>query len=184
MGDTVRIARDLLGKILVRPYAGEWLAGMIVETEAYLGERDPASHAYRGRTPRTELMYGPPGFSYVYLIYGMYYCLNFVTEPAGKAAAVLIRALEPVAGLSTMQRLRRTNRVEQLTSGPGKLCQAMAIDFRLNGVDLTGDQLFVVEGEYFTDDQIIQTTRIGIRSATDKPWRFYIKGNPFVSVRK
>jgi len=184
MGDTVRIARDLLGKILVRHYAGEWLAGMIVETEAYLGERDPASHAYRGRTPRTELMYGPPGFSYVYLIYGMYYCLNFVTEPAGKAAAVLIRALEPVAGLSTMQRLRRTNRVEQLTSGPGKLCQAMAIDFRLNGVDLTGDQLFVVEGEYFTDDQIIQTTRIGIRSATDKPWRFYIKGNPFVSVRK
>jgi DNA-3-methyladenine glycosylase len=83
-----------------------------------------------------------------------------------------------------MQRLRQTDRVEQLTSGPGKLCQALAIDFRLNGVDLTGDQLFVVEGERFPDTQVVQTTRIGIRSATDKPWRFYVKGNPFVSVRK
>ena len=180
--DTVEVARQLLGCVLVRPYQGEWLAGMIVETEAYLGESDPASHAYRGRTPRTEIMYGPPGFSYVYLIYGMYHCLNFVTEREGKAAAVLIRALEPVSGIEIMQQLRRTHRLEQLTSGPGKLCQALAIDDQLNGVDLTGERLFVVEGKTFPPSEIVQTTRIGIRAGTDKPWRFYVKGNRFVST--
>lgn len=181
---TLQVARELLGAILVRRYGNELLSGIIVETEAYLGETDPASHAYRGRTPRTKIMFGPPGVAYVYFIYGKYYCLNFVTEPPGKAAAVLIRALQPLTGIGVMKRLRNCREVRSLTNGPGKLCQALAIDLKLNGTDLTGDNLFVARGDetFPGGAQTVARPRVGIRQGTAHLWRFYIEGNPFVSV--
>ncbi|RMG64568.1 MAG: DNA-3-methyladenine glycosylase [Calditrichaeota bacterium] len=179
--DTVTVAQELLGCYLVRRLGGELLIGRIVETEAYVGESDPACHAARGKTARNAVMYGPPGYAYVYFIYGMYYCLNAVTEREGFPAAVLIRALEPVAGLETMKRLRRTSRVENLTNGPGKLCQAMAIDRELNGADLCGSDLVVVPGNRIEATKILATPRIGIREGTEHLWRFLLAGNPWVS---
>ncbi|MHA1675849.1 MAG: DNA-3-methyladenine glycosylase, partial [Candidatus Njordarchaeales archaeon] len=122
---TVDVARDLLGKVLVRVLSSEQiLAGIIVETEAYRGQDDPASHAYGRKTPRNAIMYGKPGYSYVYFIYGMYHCLNVVTEPEGVPAAVLIRAVEPIFGIELMKKYRNTDKISNLTNGPGKLCQA------------------------------------------------------------
>jgi DNA-3-methyladenine glycosylase len=172
------VARDLLGKILVHGRA----AGRIVETEAYLGLDDRAAHASRGITPRTKVLFGPPGHAYVYFIYGMYECLNLVAEPKGTPGCVLIRALEPLAGLAAMRRRRpraRTN--DELASGPGKLTLAMGITRRHNGADVTSGSLTV---RSWPDDfrfEIGVSPRIGIRYCRDWPLRFFIAGNPCVS---
>jgi DNA-3-methyladenine glycosylase len=182
---TLQMARGLLGKQLVRVINGQRLSGLIVEAEAYIGEADKACHASRGRTPRTEVMYGPPGHAYVYFIYGMHHCFNVVTEEEGFPAAVLIRALEPLEGLEWMRRHRPGRPDGQLTNGPGKLCAALAIDRTLNGVDLCSSQVFFIEGgRIVADEEIATSSRIGIRSdevARSRPWRFYIQGNRCVS---
>ena len=181
---TMEVARDLLGRLLVRVYDGQRLSGRIVETEAYLGANDPASHAYRGPTDRNRVMFGPPGYAYVYFIYGMHHCLNIVTESDGVAGAVLIRAIEPVEGVEVMQRLRGGRPIAELTNGPAKLAQALGLDIFWNGTDLcTSDDLFLEEGEPVPDESVMTAPRIGLSSGAtkDAPWRFVIKGNPFVS---
>ncbi len=175
---TVEVARALLGKIVVH---GE-TAGKIVETEAYLGGDDLASHSARGITNRTRVIFGPPGHAYVYFIYGMYECLNFVTEPDGKAGAVLIRALEPVAGIEIMQRRRPTaHTLRDLASGPGRLTLALAITRAQNGVDVTRGSLTVRTPRREEPFEIEVTPRIGIRHCADWPLRYIVKGSPFVS---
>jgi DNA-3-methyladenine glycosylase len=170
--DTRLVARELLGKCLVHVTGGVERIGRIVETEAYLGPHDLAAHSARGLTRRTQVMFGPPGHAYVYLIYGMYYCMNVVTERAGHASAVLLRAVEPVKNVAGR------------TQGPGLLCRAMHIDQGRNGHDLLSDDFYVAappESEPFT---IVKRPRVGVEYA--KHWakrhlRFYIKANPFVS---
>jgi DNA-3-methyladenine glycosylase len=182
---TIVVARDLLGKYLVRIHPDGTTLGRIVETEAYIGPQDKACHAARGRTARTEVMFGPPGHAYVYFIYGCHYMLNIVTEPAGFPAAVLIRGVEPLGGTELMQQRRRTPEPRNFASGPGKLCQAFAIDRALNGEDLCGDILYIGDaGEQAP--AIIATPRIGVDYAgvwKDKPLRFLIGDNRFVSRR-
>jgi DNA-3-methyladenine glycosylase len=177
---TVEVARALLGKVL---WHGA-VAGRIVETEAYLGLDDGAAHAARGITPRTKVIFGPPGHAYVYFIYGMYECLNLVAEPDGSPGCVLIRALQPVAGLDEMMRRRGTHQEEQLANGPGKLTLAMGITRRLNGVDITDGPLVVRSPENAGLIDIACGTRIGITKAADWPLRFWIDGNRFVSRSK
>jgi DNA-3-methyladenine glycosylase len=175
---TVHVARELLGKLLVH---GE-TAGMVVEVEAYLGEDDLAAHSARGVTDRTRVIFGPPGHAYVYLIYGMYECLNLVTEAPGKPGCVLIRALEPVSGLATIRARRPTaTRDRDLTSGPGRLTRALAIDRRHNGADVTRGQLQVRQWSREPPVSIAVSPRIGITKCADWPLRFYVKGNPFVT---
>ena len=172
------VARDLLGMVLVHGRA----AGVIVETEAYLGTGDLAAHSARGVTPRTRVIFGPPGHAYVYFIYGMYECLNLVCEPDGTAGAVLIRALEPVAGIRLMQRRRpAARRLEDLASGPGKLTLAMAITRAHNGADVTRGSLVVRRPAEPRPIAILATPRIGITQCADLPLRFVIEGNRFVS---
>jgi len=176
--ETVQVARELLGKVLVH---GE-TAGRIVETEAYLGGDDLASHSARGVTERTRVIFGPPGHAYVYFIYGMYECLNLVAEPAGKAGCVLIRALEPLYGIDVM-RLRRpgARKLEDLASGPGKLTLAMGITRSQNGMDVTRGEFAVREPRDEAQIEIVVTPRIGISECADWPLRFLIGGNRFVS---
>jgi DNA-3-methyladenine glycosylase len=172
------VARDCLGKILVHRGA----AGRIVEVEAYLGVGDRAAHSWRGPTDRTRVIFGPPGHAYVYFIYGMYECLNFVAEPEGMAGCVLIRALEPLAGLAVMRRRRpAARRIEDLASGPGKLTLAMAITRKLNGADLVKRPLQVRRPLDESPFKIDVTPRIGITHCVDWPLRFVIAGNRFVS---
>jgi DNA-3-methyladenine glycosylase len=174
----IEVARDCLGKILVHGKT----AGRIVEVEAYLGVDDGAAHAWRGVTDRTRVIFGEPGHAYVYFIYGMYECLNFVCEPAGQAGCVLIRALEPIAGLSTMRRRRPSaKRVEDLANGPGKLTLAMGITRKLNGADLTAGALQVRRSRNEPAIEVLTTPRIGITHCADWPLRFVIAGNRFVS---
>jgi DNA-3-methyladenine glycosylase len=175
---TIRVARDLLGKVLRH---GE-TAGIIVETEAYLGEDDLASHSARGITGRTRVIFGPPGHAYVYLIYGMYECLNLIAEPEGRPGCVLIRALEPVAGLELMQARRPAARKpEHLASGPGKLTIALGITRALNGADVTKKPLTVHRQTSEPSLEIVTTPRIGITQCADWPLRFLISGNACVS---
>jgi DNA-3-methyladenine glycosylase len=175
---TVTVARDLLGKVLVHGPT----AGIIVETEAYLGGDDLASHSARGITPRTRVIFGPPGHAYVYFIYGMYECLNLVVEEAGKPGCVLIRALEPLAGIGVMQQRRpAARRLEDLASGPGKLTLALAITRAQNGADVTRGALVVREPAEERKLQIAVTPRVGIRECADWPLRFVVRGNRFVS---
>ena len=190
---TLKVARELLGKRLVRVMDGQRLSGLIVEVEAYIGEGDAACHAARGRTPRNEAMYGPPGHAYVYFIYGMHHCLNVVTEEEGFPAAVLIRALEPLEGLEIMRCHRPGKPDSELTNGPAKLCQALAIVRSFNGVDLcTSKELFIEEGQMacpeprrrVAQEEIGASPRIGIKAnelARSVPWRFYLKGTDLVS---
>ncbi|MGQ4832510.1 MAG: DNA-3-methyladenine glycosylase [Candidatus Asgardarchaeia archaeon] len=181
---TVEVAKDLLGHFLVRKLGDKYLVGKIVEVEAYRGEDDPGSHAYRGITPRTKIMFGEPGHAYVYLIYGMYYCLNVTTEPEGQAGAVLFRAIEPIKGIEIMKANRKVNDIRKLTSGPARLTLALRIDKSLNGIDMTKDgPLFIAENPNKENFEIVETTRIGIKVGLDKLWRFYIKGNLFVSKK-
>ena len=175
---TIEVARDLLGRILVHGRT----AGRIVETEAYLGRGDLAAHAARGLTQRTKVIFGPPGHAYVYFIYGMYDCLNLVAEPAGEAGCVLIRALEPVAGIDLMRRRRPAARtVEDLASGPARLTLAMGITRAHNGRDVTRGDLTVREPLEATAFEIGTTPRIGIRQSADLPLRFVIRANRFAS---
>ena len=182
---TLTVARELLGQRLVRVVDGQRLSGLIVEVEAYIGEDDAACHAACGRTPRNEAMYGPPGHAYVYFIYGMHHCLNVVTEEEGFPAAVLVRALEPLEGLDIMHRHRSGRPDRELTNGPAKLCQALAIDRGFNRVDLcTGEVLFIEEGRMVAQEEVGTSPRIGIKAdelAMSVPWRFYLQGNAFVS---
>ncbi len=174
----IEVARDCLGKVLVHGP----VAGKIVEVEAYLGPTDLAAHASRGITPRTQLLFGPPGYAYVYLIYGMYYCLNFVAEPEHSAGCVLIRALEPLAGIEQMfVRRPAAKRVRDLASGPGRLALAMGIDGALNGSSLMDGPLEVRTPDDPEPFEIRTTPRIGITRDADRPLRFLIAGNHFVS---
>lgn len=183
--DTVQVARELLGALLVRELEGHVLIGRIVETEAYVGLDDKASHASVGRTERNKVMFGPPGYAYVYVIYGVHHCLNVVTEREGFPAAVLIRALEPLKGVNIMRERRGGRSDIELTNGPGKLCQALGIDLRLYGHDLTqGTALWIARGHAVDEDAIVQGPRVGVRGdqrALTMPWRFAIRGHPYVS---
>jgi len=175
--DAKSVARSILGKLIVRTLDGEQLVGRVTEVEAYLGLDDPAAHAFAGRTPRNAVLFGPPGFAYVYFIYGMHYCLNFSCEPEGQAGCVLVRALEPVAGVSTMARLRgvlASSNAKLLTGGPGKLCQALAITrATVNGLDVTAPESpLQVADDGFVPERIETTARIGISKAQDRPLRF------------
>jgi len=157
-------------------------SGRIVETEAYLGVGDGAAHTARGPTPRTQVIFGPPGHAYVYLIYGMYECLNLVCEPDGIAGCVLIRAVEPLEGLPLMRRRRpAASRIEDLANGPGKLTRALGIDLRQNGVDVTRGPLLVSAPPNTEPVDIAVSRRIGITKSPDLPLRFFIRGNRFVS---
>jgi DNA-3-methyladenine glycosylase len=182
--DTVSVAKDLLGSYLVRRIGKEVLVGKIVEVEAYLGEHDPACHASAGKTERTRIFWGRPGLAYVFLIYGLYHCLNAITLPEGQAGCVLIRALEPQRGLRRMVLNRYGRDGKQVTNGPGKLCQAFRIDLSLNGTDLTNEQsqLYIAKAplEKF---EIKITQRIGINKAAEEPLRFAISNNSYVSKR-
>jgi len=176
--DATQVARDCLGKILVHGPT----AGRIVETEAYLGTNDQAAHAWRGITERTKVLFGPPGHAYVYFIYGMHECLNFISEPEGQAGCVLIRALEPLAGIKTMFRRRpKARRVEDLASGPGKLTQALAITRKLNGSSLIDGPITVRRPLDEPPIEIEVSPRIGITHCADWPLRFVIAGSRFAS---
>jgi DNA-3-methyladenine glycosylase len=178
------VASELLGKVLVRRLRGRNLAGRIVETEAYVGPHDLACHASKGHTPRTSIMFGPPGYTYVYMIYGFYFCLNVVTEPRGYPAAVLIRGVEPIENVDLMCELRNNpERDTNIASGPGKLCMAMSIDKQLNGENLLGTTIWI-EDRKLDPGPIRTSPRVGVDYAgeyKDKPWRFYVEGNPHVS---
>jgi len=179
---TVEVARGLLGQVVAHGAA----AGIIVETEAYLGGDDLASHSARGITPRTRVIFGPPGHAYVYLIYGMYECLNLVCEPEGKPGCVLIRALEPVAGIPLMRERRAgpggaARRVEDLANGPGKLTLALGITRAHNGVDVTRGSLVVRAAAQPVLAEVEVTPRIGIAKCADLPLRFLVRGSRFVS---
>jgi DNA-3-methyladenine glycosylase len=194
------VAPDLLGKVLVRREGEKIRAGRIVEVEAYLGEDDPAAHSAGGETLRNAVMFGPPGFVYVYFIYGNHYCLNVSCLPKGRAGAVLFRALEPIAGIAEMAVARgvtivREGDLKKLTSGPGRMAQALGVTrVRDNGKDLTSasSDLFIVDEpiarrapkDYDRARRVLSTPRIGITKAADLPLRYVIAGNPFVSGRK
>ncbi len=185
--DTLEIAKDLLGKILVVPAkTGERVSGIIVETEAYLGAEDKAAHSYNNRrTKRTETMFSIGGTVYIFFIYGMYFQFNIVAGEIDKPHAILVRAVEPLENIEIMRERRGKMADKNLTSGPGKLCIALGIDKRFNNADLTGNEIWLEEGEKFsTDDAIACGKRIGIDYAeeyAEKPWRFWVKNNPFVS---
>lgn len=176
------VGPDLLGRILVRKVGdGTLLTARIVEAEAYQ-EDDPASHSFRGRTNRTEVMFGPPGHAYVYFTYGMHHCMNVVTGSTGEGSAVLLRAAEPLEGLEEMARRRGTNDPRALCSGPGRLCQALGIDRAENGLDLVrGRLLWLLEGAPVAPSTISVGPRVGITSGTERPWRFSVQGDRFVS---
>jgi DNA-3-methyladenine glycosylase len=184
--DTAVVAQELLGKIIVRILDdGTILQAVIVETEAYLGLDDPASHAYGGKRVRNAPLYGPVGHTYVYFTYGMYYCVNFVARAPGiPAGGILIRAVAPILGIEYMEKKRHKHSTHGLTNGPGKLTQALAIDNALNGIDATKKgPLYVIDAPALSKKDILLTTRIGISKAADEKLRFYIKNNSFVSKR-
>lgn len=185
--DTLVVARELLGCVLVHEESGQRVSGRIVEVEAYHGEEDPACHAAAGLTARTAPLYGRPGFGYVYRIYGMYYCFNVVTRAEGHPSAVLVRALEPIEGLDTMRERRAARRRipdaeladRDLASGPGKLCDALAITLDQNRADLQRSPLRLEPGD--APDAVVWTPRVGISVGTDRFWRCFVKGSPHVS---
>ena len=192
--DSIVVARELLGKVLVHEIDGNRISAKIVETEAYMGIEDKAAHSYEGRrTPRVEVMYGGPGFTYVFMIYGMHSCFNVVVNKKGTPQAVLVRAVEPLEGKDWMAQKRfgmpyealTKSQRKNLTNGPGKLCRACSIDRSLNGMDLCSNRLYIEEGIKEEFD-IVTTKRVGIdyaEEAKDFPWRFYIKENENVSVK-
>ncbi|HEY8389597.1 MAG TPA: DNA-3-methyladenine glycosylase [Clostridia bacterium] len=191
--DTLTVAKQLLGKRFVRKIGDKVLSGMIVETEAYIGAIDEASHSHRGMTERNKIMWERGGFLYVYQIYGMYYCMNVVTEKEGTAAAVLIRAIEPLENIEIMANNRHIDLCVKskkflITSGPGRACQAFDIKKLHNGTDLINDEnITITEYKDYSLSDIVVTPRINIDyapSAVDFPWRFFIKDNPYVSRHK
>ena len=183
--ETEIVAREMLGTVLECETEQGTASGIIVETEAYIGEHDLACHAAVGRTARTEPLYGPPGIAYVYFIYGMYWCVNAVTRSAGLPSAVLVRALEPLDGIALMHKRRpRVTHSADLTNGPGKLCTALGITGSLNGKSLRRKPIMIREGERVSDDQVEITARIGITRSADWPLRWIVRGNRFVSKGK
>jgi DNA-3-methyladenine glycosylase len=180
--ETELVARELLGAVLECTAGGVRCSGRIVETEAYTGEEDAACHAAAGRTARTEILYGRPGRAYVYFVYGMHWCVNAVTRRAGLPSAVLIRALEPLEGIAAMRRRRGVKRDRELTNGPAKLCEALAITGEAhNGVSLRTSPLRILRGETVPDSAVAVTRRIGISKAAEEPLRWIVTANPFVS---
>jgi DNA-3-methyladenine glycosylase len=170
--DTARVAEELIGRLVVRNLEGRWRVGRIVETEAYVGPHDLASHSRRGPTPSNRSMFGPPGHAYVYQIYGLHHCLNVVTEPEGHGSAVLLRAIEPICG------------IDGRTQGPGLVCRALGVDRRLDGVDLGGEVLWLADPEVRPTGSVVRSRRIGIDYAgawARRLLRFHLRGNPFVS---
>ena len=186
--DAITVATGLLGCCLVHREDGFVTAGRIVETEAYL-QGDPAAHSFRGRTPRTSVLFGPPGHAYVYFVYGMHWCMNVVTGTGEDRGAVLLRALEPVEGIPAMEERRKTKELRLLCSGPARLAQALAITGEFNGSSLLTGPLRIVSKDRSPVDgtrgteEIVQTTRVGISKAQDKPYRFYLKRSQHVSRR-
>jgi DNA-3-methyladenine glycosylase len=184
---TLTVARDLPGKYMLRRLGTTLFVGRIVEVEAYLGERDPASHAYRGKTPRNEAMFGEGGHLYVYFTYGMHFCANVVTEREGRGRAVLLRALEPLEAIESMTARRsdpdgRRRSIAELCSGPAKLCQAFGIGRKENETDLCAETIWLAgKPGAGAREKIARSTRIGISSGKEHLWRFYLKDNPFVS---
>jgi DNA-3-methyladenine glycosylase len=174
------VAPKLLGCHLIRNVDGHKLVGKIVEVEAY-DQTDAASHTYRGETLRNQVMFGPAGFLYVYFTYGMHYCMNIVCSPVGQGSAVLIRAVEPIEGLTYLEQNRGGISGKNLTNGPAKVCQAFKVNKNLNGHDLTKDPLKLIYKSINPGAEIVVTTRIGIKKAVDVPWRFYIKENAYIS---
>lgn len=184
--DSLKIAQDLLGKVLVVPNeTGEKITGKIVEVEAYLGETDKAAHAYRNlRTKRTEILFGRGGFAYIFFIYGMYHQLNIVVGNQETPHCVLVRGIEPLENIEIMRERRGKMKDTNLTSGPGKLCIAFDIDKSFYGEDLLGERIFIEDGETVSKNKIAKGKRIGIDYAeeyAEKPWRFWLRDNPFVS---
>jgi DNA-3-methyladenine glycosylase len=177
------VARELIGKVLVKAGSEAIASGRIVETEAYTGIADPASHAFRGPTSRNRIMFGPPGYLYVYLSYGVHFCCNVVTEADGVAGAVLVRALEPLNGIDVMTARRGQRPLRDLCNGPGKLCQALGIGLDDYGTDLESSSVWL-EDDGFRPGEIAVSGRIGIAAAVDLPLRFFLPGNPFVSAGK
>ena len=185
--DLLTVAFELLGKILVKKEKEEIVSGRIVEVEAYDGSIDEAAHTYTGKTKRNEIMFNKGGYLYVYFTYGNHYCCNVVTGEEGKGTAILIRAIEPLEGIAAMikNRFNRDllNEKEKynLTSGPGKICQALSINKSHYGLDLTGEQIYLLDQPLIDLENVVITKRIGIKKSVDLPWRFYIKDNPNVS---
>lgn len=187
---TLTVAKDLLGKIFVRNFGKKILSGRIVEVEAYL-RNDPACHAFRGMTERNKVMFNEGGFLYVYFTYGMHFCANIVTYKEGVGEAVLIRAVEPIEGIEVMVKNRfkksgvhfqdKLHTLKNLTNGPAKFAQAFALGRNESGVDLLGDEIYLFDAPSTPKSQIVSTTRIGIKVGTEKKWRFYIKGNEWIS---
>jgi DNA-3-methyladenine glycosylase len=184
---TVQVARDLLGKYLVRRCRGRSLAGKIVEAEAYC-EGDPASHSFRGKTKRNEVMYRKGGHLYVYFTYGMHFCANVVTRETELGEAVLIRAVEPIEGIDLMLRNRfdasgmtTHHSPINLTNGPAKFCEAFGIAREQNGTDLLGNEIYILKGEKISPSRIGRSARIGVTNGREKKWRFFLKGNLWVS---
>ena len=183
--ETPAVARELLGKYLIRRHRRTLLIAKIVETEAYCAD-DPASHSFRGRTRRNEVMFGEGGHLYVYFTYGMHFCANIVTREEGNGEAVLIRAVEPLEGIGVMKQNRPAggDTLYNLTNGPAKFCQAFGISGKQNGTDLLGDDIYLTEGEDLRRSEILSSGRVGIRSGVEQQWRFFIGDNPFVSRRQ
>ena len=180
---TLTVARDLLGRYLVRTLGRKVLVGRIVEVEAYRGSDDAASHAYRGRTARNDVMFWEGGHLYVYFTYGMHFCANVVTGQAGKPGAVLLRAVEPVAGIQSLRHNRGGIVNDQcLTNGPAKLCEAFGIARRENGASLQGPALMLTAGTPPPHGRRARSSRIGIRNGREKRWRFFERGNPWLSA--
>ena len=179
---TLQVARDLLGRRLVRLDGRQRIAGIIVEAEAYCGEQDLGCHCRAGRTQRTTVMYGPPGHAYVYFTYGMHWMLNFVTEPEGQPAAVLIRAILPTEGQEIITARRMPQPAHAWTDGPAKICQALNINRHLNGIDLcdTQSELWVESGQAIPEESVTNGPRVGLNSVPEPwksmPWRFYVPG--------
>ncbi len=182
--DSLKIAEDILGYVLIRESTEGKTSGIIVEVEVYRGEDDPASFAYRGKTKKSVPLYSKPGTIFVYLTYGMYYLLNIITEKENFPAAILIRAVEPLEGIELMIKRRKTKDLYNLTSGPGKLTQAFDIDHSLNGLDITSPTSPLYINERTAEKkELVWKPRIGIKEGTDRLWRVYIKNNPFISKK-
>jgi DNA-3-methyladenine glycosylase len=186
-GEVLTVAKDLLGKSLVKVEKNGILVGKIVEVEAYHGDIDEASHSFRGKTKRNEIMFESGGYLYVYFTYGAHFCCNVVTGRKGQGTAILIRAVEPISGIERMiknrfgRKLKNEKEIFNLTSGPGKVCAAFGINRNHSGTDLTGEKIFLLQNKKIKNSEIGISKRIGITRSVDLPWRFFITNNPFLS---
>lgn len=185
--DVLTVAKELIGKVLVKKEKNEILAGRIIEVEAYDGKVDRAAHTFIGKTRRNEVMFREGGYLYVYFSYGVHYCCNVVTGKENHGTAILIRAIEPIQGISTMikrrfgRELKNGKEIYNLTSGPGKVCKAFGINKEHYGIDLTQDKIFLLDAPKLKSNKIGVSKRIGISKSVDLPWRFFEKGNPYLS---